>query len=200
MFIECKICTFGYDPIEPEGGEIVIVGIAVGHWGGLTEHCKTGLQVLLHSHHYNSLVFFKKYFLLNIDRNYHGWSKSARVVGGKDGVEGGYEGGLVEAVEGSSSLPLGGHPVHISKAGVEAASKHPLRVVILLVPAHPGGQAHVDHVEDLVAASAPGGLDGPAPGLGDEGGYFQVVGEAVLEDAAVDLVVLENGLHVVAQG
>ena len=70
----------------------------------------------------------------------------------------------------------------------------------MLVPAHSCGDADVDCVEHLVASSAPGRLDRSAPGLGDKGSHFEVIGEAVLEDAAVDLIVLEDCLHVIAQG
>jgi len=70
----------------------------------------------------------------------------------------------------------------------------------LLVPAHSCGDADVDSVKHLLASSAPGRLDRSAPGLSNKGSHFEVIGESVLEDAAVDLIVLEDCLDVIAQG
>lgn len=37
-----------------------------------------------------------------------------------------HQGLVVEAVEGSSSFPLGGHSVHVSETGVVGPPQHPL--------------------------------------------------------------------------
>jgi hypothetical protein len=118
-------------------------------------------------------------------------------VGDDDALEGSHQRRIREAVECSSPLPLRTHPVHISKAGVVGLPQHPLRVIVLLGPGY-ACHVYVDHVQDLMAISAPCLLDWPPPGLSNEGSHSQVGSQAVLEDAAVYFVVFEDGLDAIS--
>ena len=71
-------------------------------------------------------------------------------------------------------------------------------MVVLFRPADSCQLESVD-VVDLEPSRAPGALQGPSPGLGDDGLNCEVVGESVLKDAGIELVVFVDGFEVVAE-
>lgn len=113
--------------------------------------------------------------------------------------EGGDQGLVVEAVESPSTLPLRSHAVHVSETSVVVTCEHPLRMVVGLVPNHLS-HLYLERVLDLQGVGAPGRGQGTPPGLSDERVHSQEGSQAILEDAAIDFIVLEDGHYVIAQG
>jgi hypothetical protein len=138
----------------------------------LSKHTSTKISAKTNSETLQDKTIVKEYISTTIMRNYH--LLDCR-----------YEGGVVQAEKGTTSLPLAGHPVHVPETGVQTARQDPLGVVVLLVPGNPC-HADIDHIVDLIVAPAPGTLNGSAPGFGHDGRDSQVGSNPVLEDATID--------------
>ena len=104
---------------------------------------------------------------------------------------------VIKAVEGASSLPLRLHAVHVAQAEEILTSKHPFRVVVCLEPSIVF-DLYLFDVLDLVVLGTPSRLEGPHPSFRHDRRDGEIPGQSVLEDAAIDTVMLENRLDSVA--
>lgn len=127
------------------------------------------------------------------------WSQcTCTLVRFKDGVlDCSYQWGFGQAVEGTSSFPLRVHSVHISKTCEIVSSYCPFWVILCLLPLDIS-HLHPHHVCHFIGSLAPGLGERSAPSLSYQRRSSQHLGEPILKNTSIHVVVLVNSHQLIS--
>ena len=108
-----------------------------------------------------------------------------------------YQWGFGQTIERTSSFPLGGHSVHVTKTCEIVSSYCPFRMIFCLLPLDIS-HLHPDHVCYFIGSLAPGLRERSAPSLSYQRRSSQHLGEPILKNTSIHVVVFVNSHQLIS--